>query len=239
MLPIGSAQICEVFIDLANIYFSAHFQDNKYLAANGLAISMMNIIAFATLYGIATAQETLTSQAFGAKNYKKAGHYLNLTRLIVLVASFVFVFPIFFFGGKLLALIGQEEELAHITGTYLQIVFGGVIFQAQSGVIRRFLRTQRIVWLHIVVVVTTLPFHWIGMYLVVRVFDLGFYSIPAWTCATYLLSFTMFHSCVFCCKLGHPDTRMLPRCSDFSGTCEYLKIAIPAMLLMCLGWWSF
>lgn len=118
-------------------------------------------------------------------------------------------------------------------------MFCGIIFQAQSGVIRRFLRSQRIVWVHIVVVTLSLPFHWIGMYLVVRVFDLGFYAIPAWTCATYFLSCSTFHLCFYCCKLGHPDTRVRPRCSDFEGTCEYLKIAIPAMLLMCLGWWSF
>lgn len=218
MLPIGSAQICEVFIDMANIYFSAHFNNNKYLAANGLAISMMNIIAFSTLYGLATAQETLASQAFGARNYKKAGHYLNLTRLIVLCATFLIVFPIFFFGGSILALIGIEEELAHVTGWYLRIVFCGIIFQAQSGVLRRFLRSQRIVWVHIVVVVASLPFHWVGMYIVVRVLDLGFYAIPAWTCATYLLSFITFHLCFYCCKLGHADTRVRPRCADFEGT---------------------
>lgn len=90
-----------------------------------------------------------------------------------------------------------------------------------------------------VVVGISVPFHWGGMYVVVRVLDLGFYSIPAWTCATYVLSFTTFHLCFYCCRLGHPDTRLAPRCSDLRGVCDYLKIAVPSWLLMSLGWWSF
>ena len=106
MIPIGSAQLCEIVIDLANIYFSAHYPDPKYLAANGLSISMMNIIGLSTMYGLAMTQDTLASQAFGAKNYRKAGHYLNVTRLVVLITAVFILLPMFMFAGNFLALIG-------------------------------------------------------------------------------------------------------------------------------------
>lgn len=69
MLPVSASQLGEVVIDTANIYFAGHLSDPLYLAANGLALSAVNILALATMYGLAGALDTLAAQAYGSRNY--------------------------------------------------------------------------------------------------------------------------------------------------------------------------
>ena len=57
--------------------FTGHMNDPVKLAALGLAYSVNSMLVVNLLIGLNAAQETLTSQAFGANNLRLCGVYLN------------------------------------------------------------------------------------------------------------------------------------------------------------------
>ena len=63
-------------------------EDSHELAALGLALSCIDIFVIFIFIGINSAQETLTSQAFGSLDYQLCGVYLNRGAFI-LVAFFI------------------------------------------------------------------------------------------------------------------------------------------------------
>ena len=64
-------------MDTTNLYFSGNLPNPDYLAASGLALSSLTVIALAPLSGLASALDTLASQAFGASRFIDAGRLFN------------------------------------------------------------------------------------------------------------------------------------------------------------------
>ena len=52
------------------------------VAGLGLGVSLVNSVTFSVLFGMNGALETLTAQAFGAKELSLCGVYLNRARVI-------------------------------------------------------------------------------------------------------------------------------------------------------------
>ena len=68
--------------------YAGHFEDSTNVAVLGLAQTCTNVLIFSIMIGINSAQETLTSQAFGAENLRLCGIYLNRGSCI-LTACFI------------------------------------------------------------------------------------------------------------------------------------------------------
>ena len=89
-----------------NGVFAGHMDRPIYLASMGLTSVCCNVMVLSVLIGLNGAQETFSSQAFGAGNLKLCGIYLNRGSFI-LIAFFVPIalIPIVF-GEKILVAIG-------------------------------------------------------------------------------------------------------------------------------------
>ena len=66
------------------VIFAGRMADPINVAVIGLAISCTSIMMLAIMIGLNMAQETLTSQAFGANDLRLCGLYLNRGMLILL-----------------------------------------------------------------------------------------------------------------------------------------------------------
>ena len=70
------------FLFTINAVFAGRLNNAVKLAAAGLGQSWLNVMCFHILVGTNGAQETLTSQAFGAGKLRLCGVYLNRGRMI-------------------------------------------------------------------------------------------------------------------------------------------------------------
>ena len=61
--------LCSQLIYQINLYYAATLKDEAKIAAVGLGTSLINVLPFAVIIGIATVLETLVGQAYGAKQY--------------------------------------------------------------------------------------------------------------------------------------------------------------------------
>lgn len=92
------------------------------LAAAGLGNVWMNVSANSILFGLATALETLSSQANGAKNYPRVGILLQRSICI----SLVVVIPIsiiWWFSGDIFILLKQDPHISTLSGLYIRFSF--------------------------------------------------------------------------------------------------------------------
>ena len=103
--------VCQI----AMLIFAGTLEDPVYVAVVGLTGTTCAIMVLSLLIGLNSAQETLTSQAFGAKNLRLCGLYLNRGTLI-LVAFFIPLALIpFIFGETIFMAIGQDARVSRLT----------------------------------------------------------------------------------------------------------------------------
>ena len=97
-----------------NGVFAGRMNDPEKLAVIGLTSVFCNVLGIALVTGINSAQETLTSQAYGAQNLYLCGVYLNRGFFILLA----FYIPIsiipYFYAEQLLIAIGQDPEVSRL-----------------------------------------------------------------------------------------------------------------------------
>ena len=109
-LPVYCFNVSQFANNILSQAFIGHL-GAKELAASALAISYMNVMCQTINYGLATGQETVVSQANGARRYREVG--LCLQRgLIVLLISQLLMSCVSYFGTQLLSSLGQDAELA-------------------------------------------------------------------------------------------------------------------------------
>ncbi|KAM0021871.1 putative multi antimicrobial extrusion protein [Helianthus debilis subsp. tardiflorus] len=94
--------------------FAGHLGDLE-LAAISIATSVIVGFDFGLLLGMASALETLCGQAYGAKNYRMLGVYLQRSWIVLFVCCIVLL-PLYIFASPVLKLLGQPEDIAELSG---------------------------------------------------------------------------------------------------------------------------
>lgn len=92
---------------------------SEILAAAGLGYLWANVTANSILFGLASALETLSSQANGAKNYPRLGILLQRSFYI----SIVVIIPIsilWWFSPQVFLILRQEPGISQISGEYMR-----------------------------------------------------------------------------------------------------------------------
>ncbi|KAI3942840.1 hypothetical protein MKW92_049249 [Papaver armeniacum] len=207
------------------------------LSSAALATSLCGVTGFSLMLGMASGLETLSGQAFGAKQYRKLGVYtwsatISLTLVCIPIAL------LWVSIGKLLTFTGQDPLIALEAGKYATCLIPAVFafaalqplmryFQSQSLIIPMLLSTSIAVVIHI-------PLCW------VLVYKSGLGNIGAalaigisyWINVIFLGLYAAYSPS---CEL----TRTSLTKEAFQGCGEFLRISVPSAVMVCLEWWSF
>ena len=81
--------LVEFGVTWANIIFIGMLDDPVLISGWGLGNTTMGLIVYSVDIGIWGGIDTLVSQAFGRKEYKLCGVYLNTSRIIIVI-TFIF-----------------------------------------------------------------------------------------------------------------------------------------------------
>ena len=76
-IPAIITNVLIFFSGFCMVYFAGQLDNTIYISVIGLTVTFVNIMVFSLIIGINSAQETLTSQAFGSDNLRLCGIYLN------------------------------------------------------------------------------------------------------------------------------------------------------------------
>ncbi|KAG8055827.1 hypothetical protein GUJ93_ZPchr0001g29443 [Zizania palustris] len=207
------------------------------LSSAAIATSLASVTGFSLLIGMASALETLCGQAYGAKQYHTLGVY-TYRAIVTLLVVCIPLSLIWVFMGKILVLIGQDPLISHGAGRYIVWLIPGLFANAVIQPITKFLQSQSLIMPMLLTSVGTLALHIPLCWLMVFKTSLGYtgaalsISISYWLNVIVLVAYIMLSSS---CK----QTRTPPTIEAFKGLDEFLRLALPSALMICLEWWSF
>ncbi|DAZ93022.1 TPA: hypothetical protein N0F65_009657 [Lagenidium giganteum] len=211
----------------------------EYVDGVSMSTMFVNLTVVAFGFGLATALDTLCSQAYGAGKPLKMGVYLQ-SGFIVLAGAFVPVFLLNWFTEDLLLLMGQPAEVSRLAGRFSRLILPGVPFLYIYELVKKVLQAQNVVK----------PMVYIAIFsnfvnVVVGVY-LTFYTSWGFDGAAIarIVANVALPACLvpfFCSnpeivnewwpgwKLGAAINHIRP----------FLVLGLPGMLMMLLEWWSF
>ena len=98
------------FVSMISLFFAGRLGEVE-LAAGTLAISFINITGPSLFFGLASAVETLCSQAFGARNYSLVGVVLQ-RGVWILGITCILTWTLWINTERLLLLVHQKKNVA-------------------------------------------------------------------------------------------------------------------------------
>ena len=164
--------------EMIALIFAGHLGDSSNLAVMGLAHSTMNIIVMSVMVGVNAAQETLTSQSFGAGKLRLCGMYLNRGQAILSFFFALFAGLIAAYGDKFFYFITKDEELSHRAIHMIRLWLPFMFLQSQHDLWKRWLACQRVTFVPMVACLTGVLLQIPLIYLFMYEFNLGLDGIP-------------------------------------------------------------
>ena len=124
---------------VTNTIFAGTLEDPINLAVVGLAGTCVSIMVQSVMIGLNSAQETLTSQAFGAGNLQLCGIYLNRGHFIITAFFIPLAILPSFFARRLFLAIGQDPEVATMTANLVMYLLPACFFYCHYDLQKRWM----------------------------------------------------------------------------------------------------
>ncbi|CAN6937571.1 unnamed protein product [Brassica oleracea] len=234
--PMVAVSVSTYLLQVISMVMAGHL-DELSLSSVAIATSLTNVTGFSLLVGFSGALETLCGQAFGAEQYRKIGSYTysSMTCLVLIC------FPIsllWVYMDKLLKLFHQDPLISELACRYsiwlIPALFGCALlqpmtryFQSQGLVLPLFLSSFGALCFHI-------PLCWFLVY------KLRFGIVGAALSIGVSLWFNVALLWVFMRDSAlYRETNNLQPQEIFSSMKQYISLAIPSAMMICLEWWSF
>ncbi|XP_020593392.1 protein DETOXIFICATION 14-like [Phalaenopsis equestris] len=207
------------------------------LSGSAIATSLSSVTGFSLLLGMASGLETLCGRAYGAKRYKKLGIHTYRAILSLIIVCLP-ISLLWIYMGKLLSLIGQDPLISQEAGKYIAWMVPALFAYGTAQPLMKFLQSQSLTLPMLLSSFTTLCIHiplcW-AMVLKTGLGNVGAalsISISYWINVLILLMYIKYSDS---CKA----TRTALSMEAFKGINEFLRLAVPSAVMMCLEWWSF
>ncbi|KAI3848934.1 hypothetical protein MKW98_014468 [Papaver atlanticum] len=234
--PMVAVNLSMFLLQLISMMFVGHL-GKLSLSSVALATSFCGVTGFSLLLGMASGLETLCGQAFGAGQYGKLGvqtysAILSLTIFICVPISFLWVSM-----GKLLTYIGQDPLVSGEAGKYAVCLIPALFAFAILESLTRFLQSQSLMIAMFLSQFATLCIHVPLCWVLVYKSGLGnigaalSIGVSYWVNVIFLVIYIKYSpSC--------ESTRASLSKEAFQGIGEFLRIAFPSAVMVCLEWWS-
>ncbi|KAE9002756.1 hypothetical protein PF005_g24380 [Phytophthora fragariae] len=240
--PVIFTYVLEFFPELVSMTLVGHLDSpltKQYLDGVALSTMVLNLTAIGVGFGLATAMDTLCSQAYGAGKPKKLGIYLQ-SGLIVLGLAMIPVFFINWYTEAVLLMLGQPAEVAQFAGRFSQILLPGIPGMYVYEMLKKVMQAQNVVLPMVyIAVISNLVNLGLGVFLTFYT-PLGFDGAAI----ARLLSELVLPLCLIPYYLRNPHipAEWWPgwqpkEAVNHLGT--FLTLGLPGMVMMELEWVSF
>jgi MATE family multidrug resistance protein len=244
-LPVYCFNVSQFANNILSQAFIGHL-GAKQLAASALAISYMNVCCQTINYGLATGQETVVSQANGARRFREVGVCLQRGLIVLFVSQFI-MSCVSYFGEEILVGLGQDAALAKMAGEYIWLSVPTMWGAGYSTVVCTWLQAQGIFAPVVALGLPGLAVQVVGLKLALPRFGyLGATAATAasaWTSATLFTLYALYLERV----VRSGDRRTFRPNPERPGVCgalaeawdgvgAYLAVALPSFSMILFEW---
>ncbi|PON73724.1 Multi antimicrobial extrusion protein [Parasponia andersonii] len=112
--PMVVVNLSQYFLQVISVMMVGHL-GKLYLSSTAIAISFGAVSGFSLLFGMASALETFSGQAYGGKQYQKLGIQSN-TAIFSLILVCLPMSLLWIYMGEILIFMGQDPLISRATG---------------------------------------------------------------------------------------------------------------------------
>ncbi|KDO35071.1 hypothetical protein SPRG_01135 [Saprolegnia parasitica CBS 223.65] len=209
-----------------------------YVDAASISGMYLNITSISVGLGMATAMDTLCTQAYGAGNTKKFGVYLQSALLSVGLILIPVVLLDWFAEDVLLAL-GQDPEISALAGIFTRYTTLGLPFLFFYELVKKLLQAYNIVLPMAAMTVLSNLLHVVLGYYLTNYTALGFYGAGLARSVSYM-ALPLLMVPYFCYNPVYREWHL--RCNYAEAVAhlpEIFLFGIPGMLMMMMEWTAF
>ncbi|XP_064835480.1 multidrug and toxin extrusion protein 1-like [Oncorhynchus masou masou] len=234
--PVVISQLMIFLISFVSTVFCGHLGKTE-LAGVALAIAVINVTGLSIGSGLASACDTLISQTFGSGNMNRVGMILQRGVLILLLACFP-CWALLINTEPILLAVKQSPEVARLSQLYVMIFMPALPAAFMFLLQGKYLQNQGIIWPTVLVGLVGNILNALINYIFLFVLDLGVAgSAAANSISQYSLA--VFLYCYIVWQGLHKATW-----EGWSADClqewgQFISLAIPSMLMLCLEWWTY
>ncbi|XP_031253282.1 protein DETOXIFICATION 14-like [Pistacia vera] len=234
--PMVAVTVSQYLMQVVSMMMVGHLGELS-LSSVAIASSFTNVTGFIPLFGLACALETLCGQAYGAEQYHKLGTY-TYSSIIILIPVCLPISLIWIFMDKILVMVGQDPQVSAEACKYSIWLIPALLGFSILRSLVHYLQSQSLILPMLLSSCAALCAHILLSWTLVYKFDLG--SIGAalsmglsyWSNVIILGLYMRYSSA---CE----KTRSLFLNDIFSSIKEFLRFALPSLIMFCLEWWSF
>ncbi|KAM3126820.1 hypothetical protein pb186bvf_021074 [Paramecium bursaria] len=223
--------------NLISLVFLGQRYDDTTISALGFAILWANVFGYGLLTGLTTGLETMTSQAYGARNFKITSIQFWQCMWILLI-TMIPISILQYYSYDLLVLINGKEEICELAGYVTRGLIPSILINGLYGQTKGFLNGLNVYNLSLITQCTSASLHILWCYIFIYYFDLGLLGVILARTATETINLSMIWLLIAYTKVCK---QALSCCTKESlrGWFEFLKVAIPIGLLLWLEWLSY
>ncbi|CAJ1438947.1 unnamed protein product [Effrenium voratum] len=214
-----------------------HVKDPAALAAVGLSNVITNITGYSALWGFSSGVSTLSSQDWGAGNFQALGLTLQRAYLILVLCVCLPLLVLWLYSERLLIAVGQHPEVAHYVGIYTSVRCWSLMFMPMNCVVTRTLGAMSNVKINLAMSLTASVLNvTLSSTLVPR---LGYVGAPLTACICDICECVGVLCLAFFCSTDFRKCWGGFSREAFTGWKAYCKVSLPALVLMCIEWWTW
>ncbi|KAL6047359.1 ethionine resistance protein [Balamuthia mandrillaris] len=235
--PIAGSYLCTMFIQLVSLFFVGHLGPTE-LAAAALGTMYCNALGFSLIIGLLSALDTLCSQAFGAQSYHRVGLVLQRA-IVILMLLCIPIAAIWFFAEELLLRAKQDPETSRLAAVYTKTMIPALPCYVLFESLKRYLMAQSIVLPTMLASILGIVVNFIGNYVLIRIFSIGFIGAPLALVITYFSVTLALWLSVYCLSLHRKTWPGFQLSQCFQGWREMFLLGLPGIVMICAEWWGF
>ncbi|GLE07060.1 hypothetical protein PINS_up016929 [Pythium insidiosum] len=211
----------------------------EYVDGVSLSTMFMNLTGVAFGFGLATAMDTLCSQAYGAGKPMKMGIYFQ-SGVLVLGFTVIPVFLLNWYTDRFLLWMGQPAEVAELAGRFSRLILPGIPFLYIYELFKKLLQAQNVVKPMVYIAVLSNVVNVVlGVYLTWYT-SYGYdgaaiaRTISNVVLPASLIPFFMWNPDI--ARQWWPGWKLSEAIRHLK---TFLTLGIPGMFMMLLEWWAF
>lgn len=200
-----------------------------------------NITGFSVGQGLATALDTLCSQAFtGAEDKKVLGCHLQRS-IVVMAIITVPILVLWSYTESILILLGQDPEISRLSGTFIKYLSPGLFPYLVYSCVLRYLQAQNIMKASLYIMLASAPVNiFLQWFLVWSPYGFGAIGAPMATSITNMLLPILLIIYAaryegYECWGGWNWKEAL----DLRQLGYFWSLGIPGVAMICSEWWAF
>ncbi|XP_058091627.1 protein DETOXIFICATION 16-like isoform X2 [Magnolia sinica] len=234
--PLIVINLLQFSLRMISVMFVGHLGELS-LSSASMATSFGGVTGFSLLMGMGSALDTLCGQAYGAEQYHMLGIHMQRAMVVLTIVSIPISF-IWAYTGRILVALGQDPMISMEAGLYARWMVPSIFAYGLLQCHVRFLQTQNNVTPMMISTGITVLLHIVVCWVLVFKSGLGnrgaalAIGISYWVNVALLAIYVNFSSA---CKKTWTGLSK----EALNDTLNFLRLAVPSALMVCLEVWSF